>query len=284
MQIGGYTLERLSDGLFHLDGGAMYGVIPRVLWSRKAPPDEKNRIALGLNVLLIRGEDRVILIDTGIGSKFSEKERSIYGIVQEDGTLLDALKAKDISPEQVTDVIITHLHFDHGGGLTYLKDAKVVPTFPKARHHVQSDNWDWAMSPSERDKASYFKENYVVLEEAGLVHKVQGNCEILPGITAMTTSGHTTGQQMLKIEGPEATVIYCADLIPTSWHLPLPYIMGYDLRPLDTLEEKRSLLAEASKNNWILLFEHEPDPTRFAGRVALDPKGRYHLSETVDFS
>lgn len=282
MHIGPYRIERLSDGLFHLDGGAMYGVIPRVLWSRKAPPDEMNRIALGLNCLLLRGDGRTVLVDAGIGDKFSEKERAMYGIERREGELLEALAAMDIAPEEVTDVILTHLHFDHGGGLTLRREGAILPTFPRARHHVQRSNWDWAMKPTERDQASYLKENYAVLEELDLLRFLDGDVEILPGIHAMGTKGHTTGHQMVRIEGPEGTAVYCGDLIPTSWHLPLPWIMGYDLRPLETLEEKRSLLARASEGNWTLFFEHDPDPARFAGKVALDAKGRYHLAEAVN--
>lgn len=283
MQIGPYRLDRVDDGHFRLDGGAMYGVVPRVLWSRKAPPDEQNRIALGLNCLLLRGDGRSILVDAGIGDKFDAKERGMYGITRREGELLLQLEDLGVRAEDVTDVILTHLHFDHGGGLTTRRGDEILPVFPRARHHVQRRNWAWAMEPTERDRASYLKENYAVLEKSGLVNLLDGDVEILPGIHAMGTEGHTTGHQMIRIEGAQGTAVHCGDLIPTSWHLPLPWIMGYDLRPLETLEEKRRLLTRAAEEGWILFFEHDPEPERFAGKVALDGKGRYHLSEAVSF-
>ncbi|MCX7836214.1 MAG: MBL fold metallo-hydrolase [bacterium] len=257
--IDSYTLEPLVTGTFALDGGAMFGVVPKVLWNSKIASDELNRIPLSLRSLLIRGEGKIILIDVGIGDKWSPKLKEMYSIQPLYSPLENALLAKGIQPSQVTDVIVTHLHFDHVGGATkYDTNHKLMPTLPNAKVYVQKSNWKHAETPNEKDRASYLQENYLPLYDAGLVVFVEGNQEILPGIQVIETNGHTIGQQLVKIGEGKHSVLYCADMIPTSAHLPLAWVMGYDLYPLTTIEEKKKWLPKAAKEEWILFFEHDP--------------------------
>lgn len=258
MLIGDYQVSTLETGRFALDGGAMFGVVPKVIWQKKHPADELNRIDLALRVVLLQGSGRVILIDTGIGDKFPEKQAHMYGIDQSQSNLLSSLAQAGLRPEDVTDVILTHLHFDHAGGATCLRDGRLSPTFPQARYWVQRENWDWALNPSEKDRASYLPENFLPLHESGQLHLLEGPGDIFPGIRARLSQGHTTGQQLIEIYSPEETAIYCADIIPTASHIAVPFVMGYDLRPLQTIAEKKDILADAQTGNWILIFEHDP--------------------------
>jgi glyoxylase-like metal-dependent hydrolase (beta-lactamase superfamily II) len=271
MQIGEYQVTTLETGRFALDGGAMFGVVPKVIWQKKHPADELNRIAMALRIVLLRSAERVILIDTGIGNKFSEKQEKMYGIDYSHSTLLGSLQAQGLSPEDVTDVILTHLHFDHAGGATRLREGQLEPTFANARHWVQRENWDWAQAPSEKDRASYLKENFEPLQAKGLLHLLEGPGDILPGIRARISQGHTTGQQLIEIYSESETAIYCADVIPMASHIAVPFVMGYDLRPLQTIAEKKEILQEALAQNWILIFEH--DPELVACRVQQGEKG-----------
>ncbi len=259
VQIGNYKLDRVDTGRFALDGGAMFGVVPKVLWQDKIGADDKNRIPLALRTLLIRGDGRVILIDTGIGEKWSPKLMELYGIEQSAHPLVTALASNGIAPEEVTDLIVTHLHFDHvGGATTYDTNRKLVPTLPNAKVHVQKANWEHANDPNEKDKASYLSENFVPLYETGVLNLVEGEREILPGITVIPSNGHTIGQQIIRIGDGKGAVVYCGDLVPTSAHLPIPWVMGYDLFPMTTIEEKKSILPVAAKEGWRLFFEHDP--------------------------
>ncbi len=258
MKVGPYQVHSLETGRFALDGGAMFGVIPKTLWNRSNPADDLNRISLALRILLLVGDNRVILVDTGIGEKFPPKHQEMYAIDTESSNLKRSLAVHGLTPDDVTDVILTHLHFDHAGGATEFQDGKLVPTFKHARYHVQQRNWDWANQPSEKDRASYLKENFIPLVQAGQLNLLQGEGEILPGISAWLSDGHTIGQQLVKVSDGQQSVIYCADIIPTASHLALPYIMGYDLQPLLTMEEKRRLLTQAAAENWVIVFEHDP--------------------------
>lgn len=259
MQIAGYEVKALETGRFALDGGAMFGVVPKVVWEKKNPADELNRIALALRVLLLVGHGRVVLVDTGIGDKFSERHQAIYGIDPTAGTLLSALAEQGFASADVTDVVLTHLHFDHAGGATRrLPDGQLVPTFPNATYHVQRRNWDWAHNPSEKDRASYLSENFAPLAEAGQINWVEGSGAILPGVYAWLSEGHTVGQQLIQVRDEQQTLIYCADIIPTSTHLAVPYVMGYDLHPLTTIAEKKEILEQAAEGGWIVVFEHDP--------------------------
>lgn len=279
MRIGPYELAGLETGRFALDGGAMFGTVPRVLWSRNHPPDERNRIEMALRCLLLRGEGRNILIDTGIGAKFSEKESDIYKIDHREWTLEKALRAKGLTPDEITDVIITHLHFDHAGGSTVREDGKLRPAFPNAHYHLQAENLETACAPNLRERRSYLRENFVPLQEAGCLKLYTGGEEILPGIHLLPVSGHTDGQHLVKVEGSDGqTLVYCGDLIPTSSHIAIPWIMGYDLRPLVCMREKNELLEEAARKDWYLFFEH--DPKVAAARVEKN-ENRFTVKETV---
>jgi glyoxylase-like metal-dependent hydrolase (beta-lactamase superfamily II) len=236
----------------------MFGVVPKTLWNKKNPADEFNRISLALRVLLLIGNGRVILIDTGMGHKFSPKYQEMYALDYEASDLKRSLASHGLSPADVTDVILTHLHFDHAGGATEYRDDKLLPTFANAKYYVQQRNWDWAKHPSEKDRASYLKENFEPLMLHQQLELLDNTSEILPGISAWLSDGHTIGQQLIKVSDGTESLIYCADIIPTSSHLNLAYIMGYDLQPLITLEEKRRLLAQAAAENWIIVFEHDP--------------------------
>lgn len=257
MKIGHYHLYAIETGTFALDGGAMFGVVPKTLWEKVIPPDEKNRIDMAARALLLVGAGRKILIDVGNGSKFNDKLKSIYKIDERRNTLLGSLGRLGIAVEDITDVILTHLHFDHAGGSTYRDHGGVKPTFPNARYYVQREHWEAANNPTERDRASFFPEDFMPLYENGLLHFTEGEGELLPGIWCRVCHGHTTALQAPIISDGKTTLFYCADLVPTVAHVPLPWIMAYDLRPLVTLEEKRQILTQAVDEQWILFFEHD---------------------------
>ena len=254
----GYTPHTLSDGRFRLDGGAMFGVVPKVLWEQGDPADEANRILLGLNCLLLRGQGTTVLVDSGVGDKEGDRFADQFAL-ERDHDLFDALAELEVAPEDVTHVINTHLHFDHCGGNTRLDaDGRATPSFPRARHVVQRREWDDAARPHERSRASYLARNFLPVEEAGLLDLVDGETEYLPGITLLPTPGHTPGHQSLLVDLPDGRrLFYAADLVPTSSHLPLPWIMSYDLEPLITLETKRAVMERAREEEWLWYFEHE---------------------------
>ena len=258
MRFGNLELFSLSDGIMRLDGGAMFGVVPRVFWEKTNPADELNRIVIGVYPLLIKAEGCNILVDTGNGDKFSEKLLKIYGIEREP-TLLKSLSDADLRPEDIEIVINTHLHFDHCGGNT-LVDAsgKLMPTFPNARYIVQKMEWEDATRLNELTKGSYLPENFIPLMQAGRIELVDGDMEVYPGVTVVHTPGHNRGHQSVKIESDGKTAFYLGDMIPTAAHVPLPYIMGYDLYPLELLEVKRRILREALEGRWLMIFEHDP--------------------------
>ncbi len=258
MTISNYTLHSIETGRFGLDGGAMFGVVPRVLWSKTNPPDEKNRIAMAARALLLIGNGRKILIDVGNGNKYDQKLSAIYNFDNSQFDLLSSLGKHHLKPADITDVILTHLHFDHAGGATTLVDGVAVPTFPNAKYYLQKDHWKAALHPTERDRASFFPQDFRPLDESGQLQLIEGEREFLPGISVRLMNGHTTALQCPVVSDGDQTIFYCADLVPTVSHLALPWIMAYDLRPLVTLEEKRKLLAEAAEKRWLLFFEHDP--------------------------
>jgi glyoxylase-like metal-dependent hydrolase (beta-lactamase superfamily II) len=272
--LGDVKVHILGDGAFALDGGAMFGVVPRVVWEKTDPPDEKNRVSLALNVALVEAAGKRILVDTGMGDKWSEKERRMYRI-DRSSTLLDALRAHGLGPEDIDVVINTHLHFDHAGGNTRIVDGKVVPTFPRARYVVQFGEWEDATHPHERNRASYLEPNYVPLAEARQLDPVQGQVEVVPGVKVVPTGGHTAYHQIVVVEGGGRTLVIPTDLLPTASHLPLPYVMGYDLFPVGTLEAKRRLLEQAVAGDWGILFYH--DTRTPMGRVRAEGE-RYVLA------
>jgi glyoxylase-like metal-dependent hydrolase (beta-lactamase superfamily II) len=267
--IGPYTVRFLSGGRFRLDGGAMFGVVPKVLWNRAAPADERNRIRMAMNCLLIEGDGKRVLVDAGSGTKDDAKFRDIYAIERPEG-LIEDLRTAGIAPEQVDTVALTHLHFDHcGGGTSRGEDGIVRPTFPKAHYLVRRQEWDDAHHANERNRASYLSDNYDPLAQSGQLILHAQDIEILPGVWMKNLPGHTLGHQGVFFDIPGARALYAVDLIPTAAHLPLPFIMGYDLYPMMTLETKRAVLKDAIRENWIILLEHDPDlrAVRISGEV-----------------
>lgn len=272
MRIANYQLHPIETGTFALDGGAMFGVVPKTLWEKTIPPDEKNRISMASRALLLIGNGKKILIDDGNGSKLNEKLAAIYKIDSRKSDLISSLQTLGISPPDITDVILTHLHFDHCGGSTFRDaDGRLKPTFPNALYYVQREHWEWAQKPTERDRASFFPEDFMPLYEYGQLRFTEGEGEILPGISCRICNGHTTALQAPLISDGVNSILYVADLMPTIAHVPLPWIMGYDLRPLVTLEEKRRILNEAVDGNWTIFFEH--DPTHHTCRLQRTDKG-----------
>lgn len=257
MKIGRYELHKIETGVFGLDGGAMFGIVPRTLWSKLNIPDEENRIDMALRALLIMGDKRNILVDTGIGNKFTDKHKKIYRIDQKKNNLDASLKKFNLETEDITDVILTHLHFDHAGGATGIEDGEHTLTFPNATYYVQKMNYVWALNPSDKDRGSYLRENFVPIVEKGKLRMLEGEGEIFSQIEVLVSNGHTVGQQLVKVSDGKQTLVYCADLIPTASHIKIPYITGYDIYPLKTIDEKRELLSMASSNGWILFLEHD---------------------------
>lgn len=261
MKFGALELFLLSDGRFRLDGGAMFGVIPKVLWSRAEHADERNRVGLALGCLLIRTPSgRNVLVDTGLSSKYdrNEKFRQIYA-VERAMTLRDSLRELGLGPADIHLVVNTHLHFDHAGGDTELDEGgRPVPQFPGARYIVQKEEWEDACNPHERNQASYLPENFEPLQDAKVLELVTGEFELEPGLKVIRSGGHTRGHQCVLVESEGRTAIFLGDLIPTRAHLPLPWVMAYDLYPLDSLEAKRGILDRARERDWLLLFQHDP--------------------------
>ncbi len=248
----------INDGQLFLDGGAMFGVIPKVLWERKNPADARNRIELGLHCMLIEGEGIRAIVDTGVGEKGGEEFADIYGL-EASGQLRRTLAHRGIRPEDISHVINTHLHFDHCGGNTTLNNkGEAVPAFPSARYIAQKGEWEEALSPGDRSLASYMGHDFLPIEAAGQLDLVEGEVEVLPGITLIPTPGHTRHHQSILVETDEGPVFHPGDLIPTSSHLSLPWVMSYDLHPVETVETKRVILARARKEGWKFYFQHEP--------------------------
>lgn len=274
-------INLIETGQFRLDGGAMFGVVPKTLWEKAYDPgDEKNRIPLQARILLIQNGNKNILVDTGNGTKFDEKKKTIYDINFDTSNPKNYLQTYGLKPEDITDVILTHLHFDHCGGSTHFENGSVVPSFPNAKYYVQREQYNHAMNPTLKDTASYFQENYSPLRENGMLELIDGDGEIIPSIYAITVDGHTPKMQMIKIKDNEITWLYLADLIPTSAHIPLPYILAYDNFPMTTLKEKGKLLPIIVENDWNVIFEH--DNFVPAGKILFDEAKRtYKLGEKI---
>jgi glyoxylase-like metal-dependent hydrolase (beta-lactamase superfamily II) len=277
-QLGRWRMHAIQAGGQKLDGGAMFGVVPKPLWERRIPADERNRIQLGMRCLLIEHDLGLVLIDTGAGNKESQKFYDIYGIENAGAptALEDGIRAAGFAPDDVSFVINSHLHFDHAGGNTTVPGTGTVPgtvvrpSFRKARYLMQRGEYEYATHTNERTAASYFVHNFVPLVEAGVVDFIDGEREVLPGIRSVLTPGHTPNHQGLLIESDGERAFYLADLVPTVAHLPLPWIMGYDVEPLVTLETKRRILKRAVDENWLVIFEHDADHAW--GRVVHDGK------------
>lgn len=259
MKIGPYELHAIETGLFRLDGGSMFGVVPWAFWSKTNPPDELQRIQLTARCLLIQGNGRNILVDDGNGTKWNEKLRNIYQLDNSQFDLLSSLKNFNLRREDITDVILTHLHFDHAGGSTMLVDGKLEITFPKARFYLQRKQWELSQHPTEKDRASYFYNDFSLLFEKNKVELIDGEESIFLGIEVLVMNGHTDGLQLPKISDGKTTLLFCSDLLPLAVHIPYPYIMGYDVRPLETLADKKRILPQAFEEQWTLFLEHDPN-------------------------
>jgi glyoxylase-like metal-dependent hydrolase (beta-lactamase superfamily II) len=267
MKLGRFDLTSLSDGTFRLDGGAMFGVIPKPLWERRIPADDRNRITLGLRPLLVRTDRETILIDGGVGDQMSAKDAEIYALDR--ARHLDhSLAAVGLAAHDIDLVIATHLHFDHVGGLTTRVGGVLGPRFPRARVVINRHEWHDATHPHERNRASYVLDTFVPLLDAGVVDFVDHDTDVRPGLRLERTGGHTMHHQIVRIESEGRTALYVADLMPTTAHVDEPWIMGYDLYPVDTLVSKKRVLAEAIAGEYVIFFEH--DPATAAGVIRLD--------------
>lgn len=258
MQIGKYKLSVVESATIGLDGGAMFGVVPKPLWEKTNPPDESNRVTLATRCLLLQSEDKTILIDTGTGDNWDPKFEKIYRINYSHASLLDSLAQHGVNREDVTDVILTHLHFDHTGGSVIFDGDKILPAFPNAKYHVQQKQFEWALNPSDRDRASFVANRFMPLMDEGILNLIDGPSQFDDQIEFLVVNGHTLGQQLVKIADSSRTLLYTADLFAFSAHVPVPYLMGYDLQPLETVKEKKYILPMAVEENWMLYFEHDP--------------------------
>jgi glyoxylase-like metal-dependent hydrolase (beta-lactamase superfamily II) len=268
LTLGDYELTAVSDGIYPLDGGAFFGVVPKVLWARKVRVDEKNLVPAGLNSVVVRTGRHTILIETGIGNKLPEQMAKLYG---QPAQLLDNLAAAGVTPEKIDIVVNTHLHFDHCGWNTMLQGEKVVATFPNAKYYVQEGEWKHAHE-NQRDAVSYLRENYDPLVESGQMKLLHGDQELIPGISVKVFRGHTRDMQAVIIKSGGQTACYVSDLIPTSAHIELNWVMAFDLYPLETIESRKLYYAEAIPEKWLTMFTH--DPNMSWAYVEKDEKGK----------
>src|SRR4051812_2092627 len=255
--LGDLELVSLSDGIIRLDGGSMFGSVPKVLWEKQAPADARNRITMAMRPLIVRGA-RTMLIDAGLGGKDSDKFHDMFGI-DRTRSLAATMAEAGIAPEEIDIVLASHLHFDHAGGFTYRDAAgRLRPTFPRAQYIVRRGEWDDATHPHERNRASYLADNYLPLAEAGVLQLVDDDATIMPGVKVRRTGGHCMHHQMVLIESQGRTAAFVADLIPTTAHVPAAWIMGFDLYPMDTLAAKKQFVKEAIEQETLVFFEHDP--------------------------
>ena len=257
MRLGDWRFRAFHDGRFKLDGGAMFGVVPKVFWEKEHPADDRNRIDLDLRCLLADCGERRLLVDTGLGDRWTEKQVGIFAIERRPRQLTAELAEAGITRESITDVVLTHLHFDHAGGALREGEDGLEPVFPNARHWIQKRHWDWAHDPSERDRASFRREDFDLLETRGQLQFVDGAAELFPGVRVTPVNGHTTGQQVVEFHTGQGVLAFVGDLIPFLSQLHVPWIMGFDLNPLLTVTEKKQFLSRAAEDDYILVFEHD---------------------------
>lgn len=270
LRLGDIELFTVRDGLFRLDGGAMFGIVPKPVWERVAPADDRNRIQLSLNPLLIRTKEKNILVDTGIGSKHDAKWNDLYA-VDHRWSVPESLKEIDLSPSDIDLVVPSHMHFDHMGGATVLEGGKAVPTFPKATYVIQKREWDAAHDPNPRTKGSYRPDDFAPIEKAGQLKLVDGDEELVPGVWVRHTNAHTPGHQVVFVESQGQTAVYLGDLMPTAGHLKPAWCMGYDLFPYEVARFKQEFLESAEEKGWILVFDHDTETAM--ARVERKEKG-----------
>lgn len=277
MNLAGYCIDALDTGTFRLDGGAMFGIVPRALWERQHPPDEQNRIRMAMRCLLLRGHGRTIVVDTGLGHTYDDKFARIYAVDESAGTLERSLETLGVAPEDVTDVLLTHLHFDHAGGAVR-RGADGAPrlTFPHAAHYVQRRHWAWAHE-SPREQASFLPDKLGPLGDSGRLHLLDGEEAPFPNARLIVTDGHTRGQQLLLVEGDEGALLFAADLLPTAAHVATLWVMAYDVEPLVTLAEKARVLEDAVEKGWTVCFEHDPDVA--VARIVRSDRGGYEAAD-----
>jgi glyoxylase-like metal-dependent hydrolase (beta-lactamase superfamily II) len=274
VRVGRFDVRIFSDGLFRLDGGAMFGIVPKVLWEKQKPADDRNRVTMDMNCLLIRDADHVVLVETGAGPKLTARQKEIFGI-EDPPRLLDELKRLGVRPDQVTLVVNTHLHFDHSGGNTYRDGERIVPTFPRASYVFQRLEWEDARNANERTRGSYLEDDYAPLEAAGRLELVDESVEIVNGIRLDRIQGHTRGTQTVRVSDRGETLFFSSDFMPDRHHLPLPWIPAFDLFPLETLAAKKVILPRAVEERWTVAFTH--DRPRF-GRIS-EVEGRLRFEE-----
>lgn len=278
--LGNFTLYSIEAGRFRLDGGAMFGVVPKTLWSRYIDVDENNRIHMAMRCLLIESHatEKLYLVDNGSGTKFDDKFKSIYQLDYEHSDLLSSLEHHGFTPDDITDIIFSHLHFDHCGGTTYYDGDELKHTFPNARYHVTKKQLETATNPNAREKASFLPDNINPIKNWDKLNIVGEHHTYENGLEALPVNGHTLGQQLPKISARNTTIIFAADLIPTHVHLPLPWVMGYDMYPVSTLEEKEQLLDQAVEENWHLFLEHDADEEMVAVKKE---NGKYTVDKSL---
>ena len=278
MRVGRYDVEIFSDGIFRLDGGAMFGIVPKVLWEKAKPADELNRVAMDMSCLLIRdGQGHAVVVETGAGPKLNDKQKRNFGI-DDPPALLGELAKRGVRPGDVTLVVNTHLHFDHAGGNTHREGERVVASFPRAAYAIQRLEWHDAVNANERTRGSYIADDYEPLEATGKLELIDDRSEVLPGLWLERVQGHTRGTQTVRVSDGGATLYFSSDFMPDRHHLPLPWIPAFDLFPLDTLEAKRTILPRAIEERWIVAFTH--DVPRF-GRID-QADGRYRFEEIAE--
>jgi glyoxylase-like metal-dependent hydrolase (beta-lactamase superfamily II) len=258
MKIGNYNIYTIETGKFALDGGSLFGVIPKIFWNKSYPADKQNKVTLHNRSLLLVNSSRKILIDTGIGSAWDEEFSKTYHLDQNQFSIFNALDALKIKPGDITDIILTHLHFDHTGGSTRLENGKWIPSFPNAIYHIQKEHFNWANNPSVFESFSFIRNRVLPLYENGVLNLIKGRLNFDDEIELLPVNGHTMCQQLVKIHDPLESLLFCGDLFPFSLHISLQHIMSYDLQPLTTINEKKILLTEAVNKRWKLFFGHDP--------------------------